>query len=66
MQSEVKSSELISFGPENLPAGPDVGKSSEVIMVEGRADVITLLRNDITNAIAIGGATSNQVTVAVQ
>jgi DNA primase len=59
VQSEVKSSELISFGPEGLPAGPDVGKSSEVIMVEGRADVITLLRNDITNAIAIGGATSN-------
>jgi DNA primase len=59
VQSEVKSSELVSFGPENLPAGPDVGKSNEVIMVEGRADVITLLRNDITNAIAIGGATSN-------
>ncbi|MGA3020533.1 MAG: DNA primase DnaG [Candidatus Micrarchaeales archaeon] len=59
VQSEVKSSEIISFGPENLPAGPDLGKSNEVIMVEGRADVITLLRNDITNAIAIGGATSN-------
>ena len=27
--------------------------------MEGRADVITLLKNDITNAIAVGGATSN-------
>jgi DNA primase len=59
VQSEVKSSEITTYGPELLPAGPDVGKSSEVIMVEGRADVITLLKNDVTNAIAIGGATSN-------
>jgi len=59
VQSEVKSSEIIAYGPDQLPAGPDVGKSTEVIMVEGRADVITLLRNGITNAVAIGGATSN-------
>ncbi len=59
VQSEVKSSEIVAYGPEQLPAGPDVGKSNEVILVEGRADVINLLRNDITNAIAIGGATSN-------
>ena len=59
VQSEVKISEISTYGPEQLPAGPEVGKSNEVIMVEGRADVITLLRNDINNAIAIGGATSN-------
>jgi DNA primase len=59
VQSEVKSSEISTYGPEHLPAGPDVGKSNEVIIVEGRADVITLLKNDITNAIAVGGATSN-------
>ena len=59
VQSEVKSSEISAYGPEHLPAGPDVGKSNEVIVVEGRADVITLLKNDITNAIAVGGATSN-------
>ena len=59
VQSEVKISEIATYGPEQLPAGPEVGKSNEVIMVEGRADVITLLRNDIKNAVAIGGATSN-------
>lgn len=58
VHSEVKSSEIILYGPEKLPAGPDVGKVDDVIIVEGRADVITLLKNDITNAIAVGGATS--------
>jgi DNA primase len=56
VQSEVRVSEIASYGPENLPAGPDVGKSPELIIVEGRADVLNLLRNDVTNAIAIGGA----------
>jgi len=59
VQSEVKASEIVSYGPENLPAGPDVAKSNEIIIVEGRADVLNLLRNDITNVIALGGATSN-------
>ncbi|MGC8662337.1 MAG: DNA primase DnaG [Candidatus Micrarchaeia archaeon] len=59
VQSEVKVSEVVNYGLENLPAGPDVAKSSEIIIVEGRADVINLLKNDITNVIAIGGATNN-------
>ena len=63
VQSDVKASEITTYGPENLPAGPDVGASSEVIVVEGRADVINLLRNDITNAIAIGGASTVPKTI---
>ncbi len=59
VQSDVRASEISAYGPEKLPAGPDVGKSEEVIIVEGRADVLNLLRNDITNAIAVGGATNN-------
>ncbi len=59
VQSEVKSSEIVEYGPDRLPAGPDIAKNNEVIFVEGRADVINLLRNNITNSIAIGGATSN-------
>ncbi len=58
VQSEVKSSEITTYGPDKLPAGPDVEKSSEVILVEGRADVLNLLRYDITNVVAIGGAAS--------
>jgi len=39
-----------------LSAGPDVQSSDEVIVVEGRADVINLLRCGIRNSIAIEGS----------
>jgi len=41
---------------EGLPAGPEVEFSDEIIIVEGRADVLNLLRNGIKNVIAIEGA----------
>lgn len=56
VREELKVSEVVSYGPDNLSAGPTVESSEEVIVVEGRADVINLLRNGITNVIAIGGA----------
>ncbi len=63
VQSDIKSSEITTYGPEKLPAGPEVGKSDEVIIVEGRADVINLLKNDIANAVAIGGASAIPKTI---
>src|SRR5271170_1268337 len=59
VQQDVRASEIIEFGPEKLAAGPDCATSDEIIIVEGRADVLNLLRNAITNAIAVGGATNN-------
>ncbi len=56
LRREIKSSEVVSYGREKLPAGPEVDKSSELIIVEGRADVISLLRSGIKNVIAVGGA----------
>jgi len=38
-----------------LDAGPAIETSESVIIVEGRADVLNLLRNGIKNAIAVGG-----------
>jgi len=49
--------EVIYYGPERLPAGPDVDRSDTVIIVEGRADVVNLLRYGYRNVIALGGAT---------
>jgi len=40
---------------EGLPAGPRVTDSDAIIVVEGRADVLTLLRYGIKNAIAVEG-----------
>lgn len=57
ISSAVKTGELIEYGPEKLPAGPDVEKDPELIIVEGRADVINLLKYGYRNAIAIEGAT---------
>ncbi len=58
VQSEVRTSEITSYGPEKLPAGPEVGRSPEVVVVEGRADVLNLLKNDVASVIAVGGATA--------
>lgn len=51
-----KTKDIIAYGPEKLAAGPTVDSSKELIVVEGRADVLTLLRYGFTNAIATGGA----------
>jgi len=40
---------------EGLPAGPRVTDSDAIIIVEGRADVLTLLKYGIKNAIAVEG-----------
>ncbi|WP_255168664.1 DNA primase DnaG [Natrononativus amylolyticus] len=40
---------------EGLPAGPRVTDSDAIIVVEGRSDVLTLLKYGIKNAIAVEG-----------
>jgi DNA primase len=44
------------YGPEGLTAGPKVEASKEILVVEGRADVINLLKYGLENAIAVEGA----------
>jgi len=44
-----------SIGEERVPAGPNVLGSDAVIIVEGRADVLNLLRYGIKNAVAVEG-----------
>lgn len=56
VRDEVKVAEIIEYGPDRLPAGPGIHASHEVIIVEGRADVINLLKNNVTNVIAVQGA----------
>ncbi|MCX8191597.1 MAG: DNA primase DnaG, partial [Nitrososphaerales archaeon] len=52
----VKRGNLITYGKEELPAGSGVYTSDTVFLVEGRADVINLLRAGIENVIALNGA----------
>lgn len=48
------------YGKELLAAGPDIESAQEIIVVEGRADVIALLRAGIKNAIAMNGTSMPQ------
>ncbi len=51
----LKTTKVEAYGPEKLPAGPEVSSSKELIIVEGRADVIVLLKLGIQNVIALEG-----------
>lgn len=55
VRSAVQTAEITRWGPDRLPAGPNVGKSDAVIIVEGRNDVLNLLRHGIKNAVAVEG-----------
>ncbi|MEM2936526.1 MAG: DNA primase DnaG [Candidatus Bathyarchaeia archaeon] len=51
------------YGPEELTAGPDVESAKEIIIVEGRADVINLLKSGIQNVIALEGTKVPQTII---
>ncbi len=58
IQEEGHLAELSYYGPEKLPCGPAIESSDDIIVVEGRADVIQMLKYGWRNVIAIGGATT--------
>ena len=51
----VRTGELIRYGPEGLPAGPNIDDADTIIVVEGRADVVNLLKHGFRNVIAVEG-----------
>ena len=51
----VRAMEIVEYGKERLAAGPFIDESNEIIVVEGRADVLNLLKNGIKNSIALNG-----------
>ncbi len=51
----IRIGEIIEYGDEKLPAGPNIDSSDAIIVVEGRADVLNLLRCGIKNAIGVNG-----------
>jgi len=63
VSSAVKVMEAVEYGKERLPAGPAVEESEELIVVEGRADILNLLKNDIKNCIALNGTSVPQTVI---
>jgi DNA primase len=55
IKQSVRVEEIIHLGKDNLPAGPNVMDSDAILVVEGRADVLNLLKYGIKNAVAVGG-----------
>lgn len=53
IKKEVRTAEISSY--RGLPAGPDVEDGEDVIVCEGRSDVLNLLRHGVKNAVAVGG-----------
>ncbi len=55
IDTDIKIGEIISWGPDDLPAGPEIEMSPDIIIVEGRADVLNLLRIGVKNTVAAQG-----------
>ncbi len=55
VRQSIRVEKIGSLGEERVPAGPNVLDSDAVIIVEGRADVLNLLRYGIKNAVAVEG-----------
>ncbi|MBW2972122.1 DNA primase [Candidatus Woesearchaeota archaeon] len=59
----VRMMEIVEYGKDRLPAGPAVEESEEVIIVEGRADVLNLLKHGFKNVIAMNGTSVPQTII---
>lgn len=55
VRESLRIEKVSEIGPDRVPAGPNVLESDAIIIVEGRADVITLLKYGIKNAVAVEG-----------
>lgn len=55
LRDSTRTSRIVSYGEEGLAAGPEVESSNEVIVVEGRADVVNMLKAGINNVIGMQG-----------
>ncbi len=56
----VRVMEVVELTADRLPAGPAVKDSADIIIVEGRADVVNLLKHGIKNAVAMNGTSVPQ------
>ena len=53
LKEESRAAKIMEYGDEKLPAGDLSG--NEIIVVEGRADVVNLLKNRVNNVIGMNG-----------
>jgi len=61
----MKATKVINYGPEELTATPGIENAKEITLVEGRADVINLLKCGITNVMALEGAKIPETVIQI-
>ncbi len=54
---------ITEYGIDRLPAGPSIDDSEDIIVVEGRADVLNLLKHGIKNVIGMNGTSIPQTII---
>ncbi len=52
----LRTAKVEKYGKDDLTAGPEIDSAKEIVIVEGRADVLNLLRCGILNVVALEGA----------
>jgi len=55
LRESARISKAVSYGAESLAAGPNIDDEKELIVVEGRADVVNCLKYGIKNVIGMQG-----------
>ncbi|MBN2487688.1 MAG: DNA primase [Methanosarcinaceae archaeon] len=55
VRESVRIEDMVYYGKNKIPSGPNMLNSDAIIVVEGRADVLNLLRYGIKNSICVGG-----------
>jgi DNA primase len=65
VSKSVRMMEISTYGKEKLPCGPSLEESEEIIIVEGRADVLTLLKHGFKNSISMEGSSVPQSIISL-
>lgn len=63
VRESMRIEKISTIGDDRVPAGPNVPDSDAIIVVEGRADVINLLRYGIKNAVGVEGTNISKTII---
>ncbi len=55
LRESTRAAKVVSYGAEGLAAGPNIDNDKELIVCEGRADVVNMLKHGINNVIGMQG-----------
>ncbi|HIJ06940.1 MAG: hypothetical protein XD88_0174 [Methanocalculus sp. 52_23] len=65
VRESIRIEKIRLLGEERIPAGPNIEESDAIIIVEGRADVLNLLRYGIKNSVAVEGTNVPAIIVSL-